>query len=180
MTMSNTEIAALTSRLLRNSGATVNSNTADASLAGNRTHATGFGRTTVRRRGKVMRFVAALADDTGETVGKAVFTTIMHVDGTYAEILRVRVAGIHAHATLSVWVDGDVIGTISTDSNGNGLLILSSNPQTLNVGQLPEGSSVTPATTITLGTSITGTFSTPAVQPSIPMTFSRPCASMAG
>ena len=108
-------------------------------------------------RGTVTRIIAQLSNGTA-TDGKAVFTTITHADGTIVQILRVRVAGVDANATLPVSVDGTPVGSIMTDANGNGRLILSSNPQNSNVGQLPGGLTITSTSTITIGTSILGTF----------------------
>jgi len=108
--------------------------------------------------GSVARLVAPLTDN-GASAGKAVFTTVTHADGTTDQILRVRVRGIDANASLDVSVDGTSVGTITTDDSGNGQLILSSNPHNANVGQLPAGLTVTSTSTITVGTSTTGTFS---------------------
>ena len=109
--------------------------------------------------GNVTRLVAQLTDTNSSATGKAVFTTITHADGTTDQILRVRVTGADANATLDVSVDGTSVGSITTDDNGNGHLILSSNPHNSDVGQLPSGLNVTSTSTITVGTSITGTFS---------------------
>jgi hypothetical protein len=108
------------------------------------------------------RSTAALTDATGDTVGKSQFTTITHADGTTVEILRVHLTGTDASSTFDVIVDGTSVGSITTDANGNGYLILSSDPKTSNVGQLPSG--ITSPTNITItnsvsGTTITGTFS---------------------
>jgi hypothetical protein len=115
------------------------------------------------------RLLATLTDTNSNTsVGAAVFTTITHSDGSTAEILRVKVTGAEANATLDVSVtttadDGTTsttsVGSITTDANGNGRLILSSNPKTSNVGQLPSGLIVNSTSTISVGTSVSGTFS---------------------
>jgi hypothetical protein len=109
--------------------------------------------------GNVARLVAQLTDASSSTTGKAVFTTVTHADGTSDQILRVRLMGADANATLGVSVDGTSVGSIMTDDNGNGHLILSSNPHNSDVGQLPAGLTVTSTSTITVGTSISGTFS---------------------
>jgi hypothetical protein len=109
--------------------------------------------------GNVTRLVAQLTDTSSTATGKAVFTTITHADGTTDQILRVHVRGADANASLDVSVDGTSVGSITTDDSGNGQLILSSNPHNSNVGQLPSGLNVTSTSTITVGTSITGTFS---------------------
>jgi len=108
--------------------------------------------------GSVMRLVAPLTDN-GTSSGKAVFTTVTHADGTTDQILRVHVKGIDAGMSLDVSIDGTSVGSITTDDNGNGHLILSSNPHNSNVGQLPSGLTVTSTSTITIGTSTSGTFS---------------------
>jgi len=107
--------------------------------------------------GTSTKLVASLSD-AGSTVGKAGFTTITNADGTTTEILWVRVTGAGDSSTLDVSIDGTSVGSLTTDSNGNGLLILSSNPQNSNVGLLPTGLTITSSSTITVGTSITGTF----------------------
>jgi len=109
--------------------------------------------------GSVTRLAAQLTDSNSSATGKAVFTTITHADGTTDQILRVRVTGADANATLDVSIDGTSVGSITTDDNGNGHLILSSNPHNSDVGQLPAGLNVTSTSTITVGTSISGTFS---------------------
>jgi hypothetical protein len=109
--------------------------------------------------GNVTRLVAQLTDSSASATGKAVFTTIAHVDGTTDQILRVRVKGADVGATLDVSIDGTSVGSIATDDNGNGQLILSSHPHSTSVGQLPSGLNVTSTSTITVGPSISGTFS---------------------
>jgi hypothetical protein len=104
----------------------------------------------------VAKVVATLSDSASAS-GKAVFTTITHADGTTDEILRVRVTGAEASTDLPVLIDGTSVGTLSTDANGNGYAIFSSNPKNANVGQLPAGLT-TPPTSITVGTTINGTF----------------------
>jgi hypothetical protein len=103
--------------------------------------------------------VEALLSNSGTSAGKAVFTTITQTDGTSTQILRVRVTGAGANATLDVSIDGTSVGSITTDADGNGHLILSSNPHNSNVGQLPSGLTITSTSTITVGTAITGSFS---------------------
>ncbi|HTQ39326.1 MAG TPA: hypothetical protein VMJ32_09870 [Pirellulales bacterium] len=104
----------------------------------------------------ITRSVATLTDSaSGATVGKSVFTTITHSDGTTVDILRVHLTGTDVSSTFDVSVDGTDVGSITTDANGNGYLILSSNPKTSNVGQLPSG--ITSPTAITITNSVTGT-----------------------
>ena len=110
--------------------------------------------------GNVTRLVAPLTN-AGVSAGRAVLKTFTNSDGTTTQILRVHVTGADPNATLPVSIDGTSVGTINTDSNGNGSLILSSNPQNSNVGQLPAGLTITSSSTITVGTSITGTFASP-------------------
>jgi hypothetical protein len=109
--------------------------------------------------GNVTRLVAQLTDTSSTSTGKAVFTTITHADGTTDQILRVHVRGADANTSLDVSIDGTSVGSITTDDNGNGQLILSSNPHNSDVGQLPAGLTVTSTSTVTVGTSISGTFS---------------------
>jgi hypothetical protein len=105
----------------------------------------------------VSRVVANLINGDA-AAGKAVFTTIAQSDGSSTQILRIRVTGADANSTLDVSIDGTSVGSITTDADGNGHLILSSNPHNSNVGQLPAGLNVTSTSTITVGTAITGTF----------------------
>lgn len=109
--------------------------------------------------GNVTRLVAQLTDTSSTATGKAVFTTIAHADGTTDQILRVRVKGADAGASLDVSIDGTSVGSIMKDDSGNGQLILSTNPHGSSVGQLPSGLNVTSTSTITVGPAISGTFS---------------------
>jgi hypothetical protein len=102
------------------------------------------------------RSIATLSDSANAS-GKAVFSTITHSDGTTDEVLRVRVTGAASSTTLDISIDDTLVGTLTTDANGNGYAIFSSNPKNSNVGQLPAGLSTSP-TAITVGTTITGTF----------------------
>ncbi|HEY2883424.1 MAG TPA: hypothetical protein VGJ15_13340 [Pirellulales bacterium] len=112
------------------------------------------------------RLIASLTNSSSAAAGTAVFTTITHADGTAAEILRVRVTGADpstsVDVSLTTTVDGTAtttpLGSIATDANGNGYLILSSNPKTSNVGQLPTGLTINSTSTISVGTTIGGTF----------------------
>ncbi len=108
--------------------------------------------------GATITRVAATLSDSASASGKAVFTTITHSDGTTDEVLRVRVTGAAASATLDIAIDGTPVGTLTTDADGNGYAIFSSNPRNSNVGQLPAGLSTNP-TSITVGTTINGAFS---------------------
>lgn len=105
----------------------------------------------------IARSVATLSDSASVT-GKVVFTTITHADGSTDQVLRVRISGAEAGATLDVSIDGTSIGSVTADDSGNAYAIFSTNPKTSNVGQLPSGLSSTP-TSISIGTTITGTFS---------------------
>jgi hypothetical protein len=107
----------------------------------------------------VSRLEATLSNGT-TTVGRAVFSEYTNSDGTTTDILRVHLKGADASTTLDVSVDGTSVGSITTDANGNGILILSSNPKSSNVGQLPTGFTVTSDSTITVGTTVTGSFGT--------------------
>ena len=107
--------------------------------------------------GATVAKVVATLSDSASASGKAVFTTITHADGTTDEVLRVRVTGAAASTDLEIVIDGTSIGTLTTDANGNGYAIFSSNPKNSHVGQLPTGLT-TPPTSITVGATITGTF----------------------
>ncbi|HZZ29215.1 MAG TPA: hypothetical protein VFE46_14550 [Pirellulales bacterium] len=123
----------------------------------------------------VSRLTTTLTDSsTSATDGKAIFTTITHSDGTSDEILRVHLTGVDVSTTFAVSIDGTSVGSITTDANGNGKLILSSNPKTSNVGQLPSG--ITSPTNITItstttSTTINGTFSAPSSTTSSSLAF---------
>jgi methionine-rich copper-binding protein CopC len=117
----------------------------------------GFGEGCHGDNGATVAKVVATLSDSATASGKAVFTTITHSDGTTDEVLRVRVTGAAASTDLEILIDGTSVGTLSTDANGNGYAIFSSNPRNSHVGQLPTGLSTTP-TSISVGTTITGTF----------------------
>ena len=105
----------------------------------------------------VTRVEASLTNGT-TSVGRAVFSTYTNSDGTTTDLLRVHLKGADTSTTLDVSIDGTSLGSISTDAKGNGILILSSNPKSSNVGQLPTGFTVTSTSTIQIGTTITGSF----------------------
>ncbi len=107
----------------------------------------------------ISRFDATLTE-AGTTVGRAVFTSITAADGTTTEILRVHLKGADASTTFDVSIDGTSVGSITTNANGDGFLILSSNPKSASVGQLPAGLTVTSSSTMSIGTTISGPFST--------------------
>jgi hypothetical protein len=50
-------------------------------------------------------------------------------NGTATTLLAVQVLGATATDTLTVTLSGVAVGTLTTDANGNGILVLSSNPQ---------------------------------------------------
>jgi hypothetical protein len=85
---------------------------------------------------------AALTNASGAT-GKAEFSS---ADGD----LEVRVQGAAASTTLNVLIDGNQVGTITTDANGDGKMELSQSGLTVNSGS-----------TIAVG-DLTGTFAAPA------------------
>lgn len=110
--------------------------------------------------GNVSRLVAPLSN-ADAAAGKAVSLTMTHSDGTTTQILHVHVTGADPSTTLPVAIDGTPVGSIDTDANGNGTLILSTSPKNSHVGQLPTDLTISASSAITVGSSITGTFDVP-------------------
>jgi len=79
-------------------------------------------------------------------------------NGVTRQSLRVKVTGLAASTTLNVTVDGTVIGTLTTDANGNGKARFSSNPQNSNVIALPANFTLSAGSTIKVGDTVVGTF----------------------
>lgn len=94
----------------------------------------------------------------GDTAaGRAVYHAVTY-EGSTRQALRVRVTGLAASTTFNVSVDDTVIGTLTTDANGNGRARFSSNPHNSNVQQLPDGFTLSAGATIKVGDTVIGTF----------------------
>jgi hypothetical protein len=76
------------------------------------------------------------------------------VNGVPSAQLVVGVRGAAANSTLNVSIGGVVVGTLTTDANGNGNLVLSSNPKNPGEQPFPANfpSSIAPGTTVSVGT----------------------------
>jgi hypothetical protein len=83
------------------------------------------------------------------------------VNGTASTLLIVGVHDTAANSTLSVSIGSVVVGTVTTDANGNGNLVLTSNPQNPNDQPLPSNfpTSITAGTAVSVGT-LDGTLAT--------------------
>ena len=79
-------------------------------------------------------------------------------NGVTHQSLRVNVTGLAASTTFNVTVDGTVIGTLTTDTSGNGRARFSSNPKHANVIALPANFTLSPGSTIMVGDTVIGTF----------------------
>jgi hypothetical protein len=106
---------------------------------------------------------AQLTDSSGTDTGTSWYSTST-VDGTTTTLFKVSITGAAADTTLDVSVDGTIIGQITTDANGAGKLVLSSNPQGANEQQLPSNfpTTVAAGSTITVGTA-SGSLAAPTV-----------------
>ena len=105
------------------------------------------------------RLSTPLTDSSSSATGGAVYSTHTY-DGTTTTRFAVRVRGATADSTLDVAVDGTVVGQIMTDGNGNGSLVLSSDPKNANEQPLPaDFPTVTDGSTVTVG-SLSGTMAT--------------------
>lgn len=89
-----------------------------------------------------------LSDDTGlaATVSYSTYTK----DGVTESELKVKVTGAAADSTLDVLVGDVLVGTIATDADGAGRLILSSDPEG-DEQQLPADLSIAAGTTVSVG-----------------------------
>lgn len=105
---------------------------------------------------------AQLTDSEGSAVGTATYFTGTSPDGTTVTKFKVSVTGATADTTLDVAIAGTVVGQVTTDANGAGSLVLSSNP-TSSEQSLPSNfpTSITSGTAVTVGT-LSGTLATPA------------------
>ncbi len=110
----------------------------------------------------VTRLTAQLTDSSSTATGKVSYTTGTAADGTTVTRFKVTVTGATASTTLDVAVGGTVVGQITTDSSGDGSLILSSNPKDSNEQSLPTNfpTTITSGTAVTVGT-LSGTLATP-------------------
>jgi hypothetical protein len=104
---------------------------------------------------------AQLTDSTGTDTGTAWYATST-VDGTTTTQFKVSITGAAANTSLDVSVDGTIVGQITTDANGAGKLVLSSNPHGANEQQLPSNfpTTVAASSTITVGAA-SGSLATP-------------------
>ena len=104
---------------------------------------------------------AQLTDSSGSATG-SVFYSTGTVNGTTETLFKVSVTGAAADTTLDVSVGGTIVGQITTDANGAGTLVLSSNPDGSNEQSLPANfpTSVTTGTAVTVGT-LSGSLATP-------------------
>ena len=99
---------------------------------------------------------AALNDPNSGATGSVTYQTGSHC-GTTSTRFTVTVTGATADSSFDVSIDGTVIGQITTDSNGAGVLKLSSQDSTL-PSNFPT--SVAAGSVITVG-ALTGTLTTP-------------------
>jgi hypothetical protein len=101
-----------------------------------------------------------LADTSSPATGMAMYRTET-VDGVTTTEFEVDVRGAAANVTLDVSIDGTVVGQLTTDENGAGRLVLSSNPKNANEQALPENfpTSVAAGTSVAVGT-LTGSLTT--------------------
>ncbi|HVU86018.1 MAG TPA: hypothetical protein VHD36_01775 [Pirellulales bacterium] len=101
-----------------------------------------------------------LTDSSGTATGTATYSTGTY-DGTTETRFTVSISGATANTTYDVAVGGTDVGTITTDANGAGKLVLSSNPDS-NEQSLPANfpTTVTSGTAVTVGT-LSGSLATP-------------------
>jgi hypothetical protein len=100
---------------------------------------------------------AALTDTSSSATGTVAYRTGTSA-GTTTTTLTASVTGAAASSTLDVTIGGTIVGQVTTDANGAGTLVLSSNP-TGTQQPLPANfpTSITAGTTVTIGT-LSGTF----------------------
>src|SRR5262249_48335470 len=67
---------------------------------------------------------ATLSDSSGTIVGTASFETDTNSSGTTSQKLVIAVVGAAASASYDVTIGGTDLGTLTTDANGNGRLVL--------------------------------------------------------
>ena len=100
---------------------------------------------------------AALTDTSSSATGTVAYRTGTSA-GVTTTTLTASVTGAAASSTLDVTIGGTIVGQVTTDANGAGTLVLSSNP-TGTQQPLPANfpTSITAGTTVTIGT-LSGTF----------------------
>lgn len=89
-----------------------------------------------------------LGDDTG--LAATVSYSTRTEDGATERHLKIKVSGAEADSTLDVLVDDVLVGTVATDADGNGSLILSSDPDD-DEQQLPADLGIAAGTTVSVG-----------------------------
>jgi hypothetical protein len=100
---------------------------------------------------------AQLTDPSGGATGTATYQTST-MNGTTTQQLTISVTGAAATTTLDVSVAGVAVGQITTDANGAGTLILSTNPHGANQQLLPaDFPTVTAGTTTVMVGTLGGT-----------------------
>lgn len=110
----------------------------------------------------VTRIGGRLSDPNDTSVsGWSVYKT-RTVDGTTTTVFKASIRGAAANTTFDVSVDGTVVGQLTTDANGRGSLVMSTNPTG---SQLPLDPAtfpaVTPGTTqVKIGDTLVGTIDT--------------------
>ena len=80
-----------------------------------------------------VNLTAQLTDTTGAVTGTAIFKSETE-DGNTESKLVVTINGAAASTDIAVMIDGNTVGTISTDANGNGSLVLKDAAITVNEG----------------------------------------------
>ena len=96
-----------------------------------------------------------LTDSAGTATG-TVTSVVSKVDGVKQTVLTISVAGATASSDLSVLIGGTEVGVLTTDTTGAGTLVLATTPTGTQV-QLPADLVLNSGTTVTVGTTITGT-----------------------
>ena len=105
------------------------------------------------------RLVATLSDSESDATARVAYKTITR-DSTTTTKFVVSVKNATANSTLDVAIDGVVVGQVTTDDNGAGKLVLSSDP-TGDQQALPDNfpTTIADGSTVTVGT-MTGTLGT--------------------
>jgi len=110
--------------------------------------------------GNQTHFTATLSDPSNAAATGTISYQTGLVQGATQTTLAVNVNGATANSTLNVNVGGTTVGTLTTDANGAGSLVLSSNP-TGTEQALPTNfpTSIAGGTTVSVGT-LSGTLAT--------------------
>jgi large repetitive protein len=105
--------------------------------------------------------IAALSSTTGGTA--TVNFESSTEDGVTHSTFKVNVNGAAANTTLNVSINGTVVGQVTTDANGNGSLIFSTNPQGPNQSAFPANFPATllAGDKIAIGANLNGTLTLP-------------------